>query len=56
MPFVTRKGLSGFVWEPEEDHCVKRKPCKDCKACAQCGENRCRYCRSRQAQQARPKR
>ena len=50
MPWITRPGLNGKIYVPEQSlDPAKKYSCKDCFSCQKCGEDRCRVCRGHKA-------
>lgn len=44
MPFVSRPGLNGKLYIPEELSGQKKHTCKSCFACQVCSDDRCSLC------------
>jgi hypothetical protein len=44
MPFVSRPGLNGKVYVPEQLSGQKKHNCNTCFACQVCGDDRCNLC------------
>ena len=44
MPFITRPGLNGRIYVPEQLSGQKKHNCKSCFSCQVCSDDRCSLC------------
>ena len=44
MPFVSRSGLNGKIYVPEQLSGQKKHNCQNCFSCQVCSDDRCRLC------------
>ena len=44
MPFVTRPGLNGKIYIPEQPPGKKKHNCETCFSCQVCSDDRCNLC------------
>lgn len=49
MPFITKEGIKGKIFVPDEKTIIKKHPCKDCFYCQFCSDEKCSLCLKKKA-------